>query len=147
MAKTTKNPEQDNAPVVAAQNSALAAIGDNFALLEKFENADDNQLTELTSNLLKLEAGEVWNGIIVNQFDTMESTDADGKPYDVVVGYDKNKNRVSIADAVVLSCMRSHFEKNADQPFALARLSCKGMKQSTKDSKREYRDISVRILS
>lgn len=145
MAKT-KETANNEVLVVGTQNLALEAISNNMELFERFEAADDSQLMELTSALLKLEEGEIWHGAITNEIVSMKSSDDGGDDYEGLVAFNKARERVIVSDAVVLGAMKEHFLKNPETPFVYARISCKGMKKSARDAKKEYRDLTVRIL-
>jgi len=129
----------------ANNNNALLIANQRKEMLKAFESVDDAELIELTSNILKLEAGEIWNGVVLNEKQTMKSTDEDGKDYEGYVGYNSAMEKTILSDAVVIGAMDDHFSKFPSAQHCLVRVSCKGMKKSAKDSKKEYRDLTVRI--
>lgn len=137
---TPKNEVTENANNLPAHKFDQSA----FDLLEKFEGAKNEQLKELTSEVLKMGEGEVRNFIITNEITEMEGDE--GKTYEAITMYDKLGQKFLCSDTIVLNKFKDFFESN-DATHVLARLSCKGMRKSQKDSKREYRDISIHILS
>lgn len=171
MAKNTKTTEQDAAAEAAAvinttatdtandtapattDGAPLPAInnftaGFNTAELDKLAESNRDDLIELTSELLKLEAGEQFIGYMTNQIEMIESQDADGQPYEAVVMYHRNKSKVICADAVAVSTAKKLFAGiPSDQAaFKAVRIECHGMRKSSSNSKNEYRDLKILAL-
>lgn len=115
------------------------------AAMEALEKKPDNELIEVSSDLLKMTDGEVFNGIITNQIEEMEGDDG---VFKCVVLYSSKKEKTLCADAVVISQAEKMFKDvdPAQVAFKPVRLICEGMKQSSKDSKRQYRNIRVFTL-
>lgn len=147
MSKAEKSATSEEVVTSAQNNNGLTLANQRKAMLQAFETVDDSELIELTSNILKLEAGEVWNGVVLNEKQTMKSTDEDGKDYDGYVGYNAAMEKTILSDAVIIGAMDDNFSKYPNLQHCLVRVSCKGMKKSAKDSKKEYRDLTVRIAA
>lgn len=122
-----------------------ATFEQQFNAIELIEKTETDQLIELTSDLLKLEAGESFTGILTNQVEYMTSQDGDGSEFPCAVLYAKNKSKVLCADAVVLSTQKRLF--SSVEPGAMAyqavKMECRGMRKSSTNSKNEYRDIKI----
>lgn len=127
------------------QNTGLTVAAKQKEMLKMFEQVADEELIELTSAILKLEEGEVWNGIVTREKQAMKSTDEKGEDYEGYVGYNSSMEKTVLADSVVIGAFDDYFGKYPAAENALCRISCKGMKKSAKDAKKEYRDLTVRI--
>lgn len=136
---TTKN----NAAADAAANNQIATIETTFNALANFEAQETGDLIELTSELLKLEAGESFNGIMSNEIEYMDSQDEGAEPFACTVLYAKNKSKVLCADAVVVSTQKKLFAGVEGLAYKVVRMECRGMRKSASNSKNEYRDIKI----
>lgn len=153
MAKKETTTEKNAAAVPAAadnQNNAPATISTAFAALEVLESKPAAEMIELTSELLKLEAGESFVGLLTNQTEMMESQDEDGKPFECAVLFAKNKSKVLCADAVVVSTQKRIFGEvnpaSGDISYKAIRMESHGMRKSASNATREYRDIKIYTL-
>jgi hypothetical protein len=138
---TTKN--NAAADAAANNNNQVATIETTFNALAAFEAQETGDLIELTSELLKLEAGESFNGILSNEIEYMDSQDEGGAPFPCAVLYAKNKSKVLCADAVVVSTQKKLFADIEGQAYKVVRMECRGMRKSASNSKNEYRDIKI----
>jgi hypothetical protein len=138
---STKN--QNAAANEAAAENQLTTIESTFNALANFEAQDTSNLIELTSELLKLEAGESFNGIMSNEIELMDSQDEGAEPFPCAVLYAKNKSKVLCADAVVVSTQKKLFAGIEGQAYKVVRMECRGMRKSASNSKNEYRDIKI----
>ncbi len=139
---TTKNNAAAN-EAAANENNQIATIETTFNALANFEAQETADLIELTSELLKLEAGESFNGILSNEIEYMDSQDEGGAPFPCAVLYAKNKSKVLCADAVVVSTQKKLFAGVEGLAFKVVRMECRGMRKSASNSKNEYRDIKI----
>ena len=140
---------EQTAPATTEQNNnAPALMTDTFNKLAEFEKQDTGDLIELTSELLKLEAGEAFNGILTNNVEMMQSQDEGGEPFPCAVLYAKNKSKVLCADAVVISTQKRLFASvpEGDQAAVVVRIESRGMRKSASNSKNEYRDLKIYTL-
>lgn len=140
---TTKN---NAAADAAANENQIATIDATFNALANFEAQETADLIELTSELLKLEAGESFNGIMSNEVEFMDSQDEGAAPFPCAVLYAKNKSKVLCADAVVTSTQKKLFAGIEGIAFKVVRMECRGMRKSASNSKNEYRDIKIYTL-
>lgn len=132
-----------NEAAANTENNQIATIEATFNALANFEAQETGNLIELTSELLKLEAGESFNGIMSNEVEFMDSQDEDGAPFPCAVLYAKNKSKVLCADAVVVSTQKKLFADIQGQAYKVVRMECRGMRKSASNSKNEYRDIKI----
>ena len=138
--------QTENNQVLKMEKGENGIIKNESELLKMFERVDDSELVELTSNILKLGEGDVWNGIVTNEKQQMDATDEKGEDYEGYIGYSANgREKTILSDAVVLGAFDDFFKKYPNITHCLTRISCKGMKKSSKDAKREYRDLTVKI--
>jgi hypothetical protein len=112
--------------------------------VEMFLKLSNNELKDLTSEIVKMEAGQEINGVILREL--AACTDSDGESYDAVsikkfVNGGTETETILVADTVVISAHHRLFS-SIPEDFAPIRLVCKGMRK-TADGKREYRDIKV----
>lgn len=138
---TEKNAAANKA--AAKTENQIATIETTFNALANFEAQDTANLIELTSELLKLEAGESFNGILSNELEYMDSQDEGAEPFACAVLYAKNKSKVLCADAVVVSTQKKLFANVDGQAYKVVRMECRGMRKSASNSKNEYRDIKI----
>ena len=136
-----KNAAADTA--AANTENQIATMDQTFNALANFEAQETANLIELTSELLKLEAGESFNGILSNEIEYMDSQDEGGAPFPCAVLYAKNKSKVLCADAVVVSTQKKLFAGIEGLAFKVVRMECRGMRKSASNSKNEYRDIKI----
>ena len=122
MLKEKKAATSEDLVTSAQQNNGLALVNQRKEMLKAFESVDDAELIELTSNILKLEAGEIWNGVVLNEKQTMKSTDEDGKDYEGYVGYNSAMEKTILSDAVVIGAMDDHFSKFPSAQHCLVRV-------------------------
>jgi hypothetical protein len=147
MTKRNQTPETAPAVLETAAANLPANINTAFDAIAALEAAKVTDLIEVSGELLKLEAGESFTGIMTNTNELMEAQEEGKQPFLCVVMYAKNKSKVLCADAVVISAQRKIFgEANlnaANSMFKAVRLDCHGMKKSASNAMREYRDIKV----
>ena len=136
-----KNAAADTA--AANTENQIATMDQTFNALANFEAQETANLIELTSELLKLEAGESFNGILSNEIEYMDSQDEGGAPFPCAVLYAKNKSKVLCADAVVVSTQKKLFAGIDGLAYKVVRMECRGMRKSASNSKNEYRDIKI----
>jgi len=139
---TTKNNAAANEAAANNENQ-IATIDQTFNALANFEAQETANLIELTSELLKLEAGESFNGVLSNEVEFMDSQDEGGAPFPCAVLYAKNRSKVLCADAVVVSTQKKLFAGIEGLAFKVVRMECRGMRKSASNSKNEYRDIKI----
>lgn len=140
---SSKKTAAANEAAATTENNQIATIDQTFNALAEFEKAETGDLIELTSELLKLEAGESFNGIMSNQVELMDSQDEGGEPFPCAVLYAKNKSKVLCADAVVVSTQKKLFAGIEGIAYKVVRMECRGMRKSASNSKNEYRDIKI----
>ena len=140
---STKNQNAAANEAAANENNQIATIETTFNALANFEAQDTSNLIELTSELLKLEAGESFNGVLSNEVEYMDSQDEGAEPFPCAVLYAKNKSKVLCADAVVVSTQKKLFAGIEGQAYKVVRMECRGMRKSASNSKNEYRDIKI----
>ncbi len=114
---------------------------------DQLEKTQDSQMVEFTSNLLKMEEGEVVNGLL-QHFDQNETlTGENDEPYACAVLRTKN-GKVLIADAVVMSTQERLFRhpQHSNKTEIPVRITCLGMvKSSTSNNK--YRAFKILALT
>jgi len=139
---TTKNNAAANEAAANNENQ-IATMDQTFNALANLEAQETANLIELTSELLKLEAGESFNGVLSNEVEYMDSQDEGGAPFPCAVLYAKNRSKVLCADAVVVSTQKKLFAGIEGLAFKVVRMECRGMRKSASNSKNEYRDIKI----
>lgn len=166
MAKVTKNTDkaQDAANVeattvetVAVETTETSAAAENlpavnsgpsddlFSKMDALQSAKIDELIELTSEILKLEAGEEFVGVMTNQTELVEAQEEGKEPFPAVVMYAKNKQKVLCADVVVLSQQKRIFEgvPANETAFKVVRMVNNGERASAKGGGKKYRDIRI----
>ena len=139
-ANETLDNAQNNLPTTNEQNNL-----DIFAGIDALENAQEGELIELTSEILKLEAGESFTGVMTNKTEMVDSQDAGGQPFEAVVMYAKNKSKVLIADVVALSAQKKLFAgiDASTTAYKAVKIVNHGMRKSTAGGGKEYRDLKI----
>lgn len=141
--KTTAKDGNNSTEIAPIQNNSELMNFDE-SLFNAFAEKPDHELNELTSTLLKLEAGEKFDGVMANEIEMLKNEE--GEEYECCVLYGKDKSKVLIADAVAVSSIKRYFDNNGTKDFAPVRIVCKGMRKSSTDSKREYRDLKIMTI-
>lgn len=132
---TTKNQKTESNEVATIENQSV-----NLAIFDMIEDKPTAEMISLTSNLVKLEDGQIAVYFVHNE--TEELVNLDGESYTCQVMTNRDGERVLMADTVVLSNFKKLFDKEPTIKGVFAKIICKGERKAN-DGKRTYKDFSI----
>lgn len=132
---TTKNQKTESNEVATTENQSV-----NLAIFDMIEDKPTAEMISLTSNLVKLEDGQIAVYFVHNE--TEELVNLDGETYTCQVMTNRDGERVLMADTVVLSNFKKLFDKEPTIKGVFAKIICKGERKSAAGNK-TYKDFSI----
>lgn len=132
---TTKNQKTDSNEVATTENQNV-----NLAIFDMIQDKPTAEMISLTSNLVKLEDGQIAVYFVHNEVE--ELVNLDGETYTCQVMTNRDGERVLMADTVVLSNFKKLFDKEPTIKGVFAKIICKGERKSAAGNK-TYKDFSI----
>lgn len=132
---TTKKSNPESNEVATTENQNV-----NLAIFEMIEDKPTAEMISLTSNLVKLEDGQIAVYFVHNEVE--ELVNLDGESYTCQVMTNRDGERVLMADTVVLSNFKKLFDKEPTIKGVFAKIICKGERKSAAGNK-TYKDFSI----